>query len=477
MENLIKEITIFEKLNLEIKKGEFVAIFGNSGSGKTCLLNAIMNNYRIISTESNPIISGEISFFPSHPWLMTETIKNNIIFFKELKESIYKEIISLCYLKSDLDKLPEGDSTIVNSTCSNISEGQKIRISLARCLYQNADIYLLDDLFSALDYNISKKIFEGVFCNYLKNKTRIMVVNKKEMLKYFDKIIVLDNRKIIFSGNYQEFKKYELKKEKNINDEKDKDSNNNEYNKDINIENKNLNKKINENIINNNNPKEEDMIISSYKNPNDILNSISRNNVSYKTYLHYIKLQGGYTLFFTLIILIIIVKSFEIYRNTIIPKLAKSYKEISKEEKSQIDNNIFLSDLKSNFFIFLRISLITVFLDFIVRFITTRITLNSMQIVHYKMVQKLIKAPINLFHDMVPVGQILNRLTRDVGVIESIIRTVNSFIRRIFSLISCMILCFLYNKLIIFLSPIIVIYALLLTSYYIRTTRNLMLYY
>ena len=89
------------------------------------------------------------------------------------------------------------------------------------------------------------------------------------------------------------------------------------------------------------------------------------------------------------------------------------------------------------------------------------------------MVQKLIKAPINLFHDMVPVGQILNRLTRDVGVIESIIRTVNSFIRRIFSLISCMILCFLYNKLIIFLSPIIVIYALLLTSYYIRTTRNL----
>jgi hypothetical protein len=88
--------------------------------------------------------------------------------------------------------------------------------------------------------------------------------------------------------------------------------------------------------------KDEDMILSEYKNPNDDLNSISRNHVSYKTYLNYIKLQGGYTLFFTLIILIIIVKSFEIYRNTIIPKLAKSYKEISKEEQSKLNNDLFI---------------------------------------------------------------------------------------------------------------------------------------
>ena len=137
-----------------------------------------------------------------------------------------------------------------------------------------------------------------------------------------------------------------------------------------------------------------------------------------------------------------------------------------------MNNDLFISDLKLNFYIFLKVSLITVFLDFVVRFVTTRITLNSMHVVHHKMAVKLIKAPINLFHDEVPVGQILNRLTRDVGVIESIIRTVNSFIRRIFSLVSCMILCYLYNKLIIFLSPIIVIYALLLTTYYIKTTRN-----
>ena len=466
------EITIFENLNLEIKKGEFIAVVGDSGAGKTCLLNAIMNNYSIISTDSNPRVEGEINFFPSQPWLMTETIKNNIIFFSELNEKNYKEIISLCNLQSDLDKLSEGDSTIVNSTCSNISEGQKIRISLARCLYRNADIYLLDDFFSGLDYNISKNIFQGVFCNFLKDKTRIMVVNKKEFLKYFDKIIYLENRKIKFFGNFEEFNIFEQKdgnkKENEKSDYKNNKKKKNKYSEpDDNINNINKNDK-DENIT-----KGEDMILSEYKNPNDDLNSVSRNHVSYKTYLNYIKLQGGYTLFFTLIILIIIVKSLEIYRNTIIPKLAKSYKEISKEEKSKLNNELFISDLKSNFFIFLKISLATVFLDFVVRFVTTRITLNSMHTVHHKMIIKLIKAPINLFHDVVPVGQILNRLTRDVGVIESIIRTVNSFIRRIFSLVSCMILCYLYNKLIIYLSPIIVIYALLLTTYYIKTTRNL----
>ena len=474
LDNFNDNIRIFENMDIEIKKGEFFAIIGPSGAGKTCLLNAIMNNYNIISKDANPIINGEISYLPSHPWIMTESIRSNIIFFTEYNEKKYKEIISLCHLKSDFEKLPEGDSTMINSTCSNISEGQKLRICLARCLYRNADIYLLDDIFSSLDHNISKKIFEGVFCEYLKNKTRIVVVNKKEFLKFFDKVVALDNKKIEFCGDFENFKKYE-KNLINIQDKYNTKENDND-NKNDRKKKKNKNNDKNNNTINEksqNDIKEEATILSEYKNPNDDLNSISRNHVSYKTYLNYIKLQGGYTLFFTLIILIIIVKSFEIYRNTIIPKLAKSYKEISKEEKSMVNNDLFISELKSNFYIFLKISLITIFLNFVVRYVTIRITLNSMHIIHHKMIFRLVKAPINLFHDVVPVGQILNRLTRDVGVIESIIRVVNSFIRRIFSLVSCMILCYLYNKMIIYLSPIIVIYALLLTTYYIRTTRNL----
>ena len=174
-----------------------------------------------------------------------------------------------------------------------------------------------------------------------------------------------------------------------------------------------------------------------------------------------------------MIILITIVKILEIYRNTIIPSLAKSYKEISKAQKSKETNDFFMVNLRKNFLMFFRISIGTIALNFIIRFITTRITLYSMKIVHRKMILRLVKAPINLFHDVVPVGQILNRLTRDVGIIESIIRTVNSFIKLLFSLTSCMILCYIYNKTIIYYSPLIVIFAIILTTYYIKAGRNL----
>ena len=249
--------------------------------------------------------------------------------------------MSLCDLKNDFEQLPEGDETIVNSTSASISEGQKIRISLARCLYQNVDIYLIDDIFSSLDNKINQKIFQDVFCNYLKNKTRIMVISKKLFLPFFDKIIYLEKGKMTFFGSYEQFKIFN--KDLEVNEDNEENNEKKEENELEKI------KKSKENEKNN----KKDTILEEYENPNDILNSISRNMVSYKTYLNYIKLQGGYSLFFFLIILITIVKILEIYRNTIIPSLAKSYKEISKAQKSKEANDIFMANLKKIFCCFL----------------------------------------------------------------------------------------------------------------------------
>ena len=459
-----EDIKILENITFSVKKGDFIAVFGSTGSGKTCLLNAIMNNYQIISTDSNPEINGEISFCPSQPWIMTESIKNNITFFSETQDNQYKEIISLCCLKNDFDNLSDGDKTMINSTCSNISEGQKIRISLARALYQKADIYLIDDIFSPLDKTIRQKIFQEAICGYLKNKTRIIVINDKSFLPFVDKIILLQKGKIIFFGNYDSFmefnKQNEFKNNKEENDE-------NEEKKD---EEKNSKRKKS----GDNNENNKGLILNEYQNANDILNTVSTSKISYKTYLYYIKIQGGFIVFFTLIILITIVKGLELYRSTIIPRLAKSYKEISKDQKLKTnENDDFIINLKKNFNLFLRISVGAIILNFVIRFTVTRISIYAMRVIHRKMIFRLVKAPINLFHDLVPVGQILNRLTQDVEIIQNIIRTVNSFIKLLFTLITCMIICYIYNKTIIFLSPIIVFYIIVLTSYYLIAGRNL----
>ena len=422
-----------------------------------------MNNYDVIKDKNKeePIINGDISFCPSQPWIMTETIKNNIIFYGEYNKDKYKTIIDLCCLNKDFQKLLEGDKTLVNSNCSNISEGQKIRISLARCLYQNKDIYLIDDIFSALDKNISKKIFKEAITNFLKSKTRFIVINEKNYLSFVDKIIYLDKGKITFFGNYEKFLEFSEQNKEIINK--------NNFIKENNI---NINKRkfSDENI---NNDDSFNNILSSYKNVNDTLNEADRNKISCKTYLFYIRLQGGFIVFIILTILIIYVKGLELYRSTIIPKLAKSYKEITYAKETVGGEKPFYLDLKKNFFIFFKLSLATMTINFIIRFTVTRISIYAMRNIHKKMISHLVKAPINLFHDVVPLGQILNRLTQDIEIIQNIIRTVNSFIKLLFTLAACMIICYIYNQAILIISPIIVAYIIILTSYYLTAGRNL----
>ena len=184
-----KDIILLKNISLEIKKGEFVIILGPTGSGKSSLFNAILNNCYIYSTSSPPIINGELSYYSQQPWIMSDTLKNNILFFKEYDQEKYLKIIKICQLEKDLELLPYGENTEINSTSSNVSGGQRARISLARTLYKEADLYLIDDPFSNIDNKVGTEIFKEVFCSFLKNKTRILITNEMVGLSQADKII------------------------------------------------------------------------------------------------------------------------------------------------------------------------------------------------------------------------------------------------------------------------------------------------
>ena len=128
-----------------------------------------------MNENGNIKINGTLAYVAQQAWMKNETFKNNILFNKKnerFDEDFYHEIIESCSLLPDLDILPMYDQTEIGEKGINLSGGQKQRISLARAVYSNANIYLLDDPLSAVDAHVGKDIFEKVIGpnGILKNK-------------------------------------------------------------------------------------------------------------------------------------------------------------------------------------------------------------------------------------------------------------------------------------------------------------------
>ena len=211
-ETTLTEI-VLKNINLTIKKGDLVLIYGKSGSGKSSLLEAILNEMQIFLTKENrdkiiTSVNGTISYSSQIPFIYNTTIRQNITLDlsekKKTQYSRYLKVIDICSLREDISEFNGGDLTEIGENGFNLSSGQKRRIAIARCLYAKKDIYLLDQPTYNLDHYAGLKILVDGISQFLKHKTRIVVTNKEEFAQYANKIIVLKKGEIIFNGNYYE---------------------------------------------------------------------------------------------------------------------------------------------------------------------------------------------------------------------------------------------------------------------------------
>ncbi|XP_022147026.1 putative ABC transporter C family member 15 [Momordica charantia] len=194
-----------DQINLKVKRGMKVAICGTVGSGKSSLLSCILGEIEKLSGTVK--ISGTKAYVPQSPWILSGNIRDNILFGNEYESTKYNRTVNACALTKDLELFPCGDLTEIGERGINMSGGQKQRIQIARAVYQDADIYLLDDPFSAVDAHTGTQLFEDCLMGALKEKTIIYVTHQVEFLPAADLILVMQNGKIMEVGGFEELLK------------------------------------------------------------------------------------------------------------------------------------------------------------------------------------------------------------------------------------------------------------------------------
>ncbi|XP_057483470.1 ABC transporter C family member 10-like isoform X2 [Actinidia eriantha] len=182
-------------INLVVKCGEKVAICGGVGSGKSTLLATILGE--VPYTNGIVQINGKIAYVSQTAWIQTGTIQQNILFGSTMDEFRYREVLEKCFLVKDLDMLPFGDCTVIGERGVNLSGGQKQRLQLARALYQDVDIYLLDDPFSAVDAHTATGLFNEYVMGALSGKTVLLVTHQVDFLPAFDSVLVSSDLSIM----------------------------------------------------------------------------------------------------------------------------------------------------------------------------------------------------------------------------------------------------------------------------------------
>lgn len=202
-----------KNINFETKKAQLHCIVGKVGSGKSTFLTSLLGQLEAVNS-SDPInklpevsIRGSIAYCAQTPWIMNSTVKDNILFGHEYDENFYQRTIDCCQLAPDIKVLPDGDATFVGEKGISLSGGQKARLSLARAVYARGDVYLLDDVLSAVDSHVGKQIIEKVLSRelgILKTKTIILATNSLLVLNYSNSIDLLERGEIVERGTFSE---------------------------------------------------------------------------------------------------------------------------------------------------------------------------------------------------------------------------------------------------------------------------------
>jgi len=193
---------VLRDVSLNVAPGELCALIGRVGSGKSTLCSAVLNETILGSGEV--ALKGSVAYASQSPWILNASLRDNILFGKPMDQERYDRVIKACQLTHDLKMLDDGDLTEIGERGINLSGGQKQRVSVARAAYSDASTIILDDPLSALDPEVGKQLFNDCIIGLMKGKTRLLVTNQLQFLRFCDSVVALGDGKVIEQGRFSD---------------------------------------------------------------------------------------------------------------------------------------------------------------------------------------------------------------------------------------------------------------------------------
>ncbi|CAK6978676.1 ATP-binding cassette sub-family C member 4-like [Scomber scombrus] len=415
-----------QNVSVNAQSNQLLAVIGQVGSGKSSLLSAILGE---LPHDTGTLrVRGQLAYASQQPWVFPGTIRSNILFGRELNLQRYERVIAACALKKDLELLPDGDQTPIGDKGATLSGGQKTRISLARAVYQEADIYLLDDPLSAVDAEVGKYLFEQCICGLLKNKCRILVTHQMQHLRGADQILVLREGHIMAQGTYNELQRSGLDIASMLRSEEEPEQRSPSAEPDkLSLHSQRTNRShcSHSSLL----PPE-----SNCKLPVEAVRSMSEEtrvvgNVSRHIYLKYFTAGGHVLLLLAIVLLSVIAEVAYIGQDWWLVYWARGGHEFFNSTTSDVTvknnaHNVTLIDRESSLTFYLGIysgfTAAAVIFGYARSLVIFHRLVRSAQRLHNSMFGAILRTPVHFF-DVNPIGRILNRFSKDIGLMDSML--------------------------------------------------------
>ncbi|KAJ7123051.1 P-loop containing nucleoside triphosphate hydrolase protein [Mycena epipterygia] len=360
-----------QSAQLRIDAGTFVAIVGQAGSGKSSLLAAL--NGQLIKVSGEIITRGRLAYVPQKSWLLSQTIESNILFGSEMDRPRFDAVLEVCALTQDLRELPNGVRSQVAEGAANLSGGQQARIALARALYSNADIYLLDDTFAALDPRVSGSVFAATRQFLHNKKTIVLVTHDAALATSADVTFIMQNGAPVDVGRdaLDPILSPALAPQQSADEGGKKEAG-----------------------VDPTEEAEEEEIAE--------IEARRKGHVSWLTYVRYINAAGGFIVFIVLLIVLLVQQSAVVVENL--------WLNWWTDRSFRLANNQYV----------LIYGLLGVAVSFLLVFGNMSVVMSTFRacVIYHKLsVEKVTHAPISFF-EANPVGRIMNRFSKDMNAID-----------------------------------------------------------